>query len=431
MTLQTADRALQVLQQFRTPADALSVTEIAERLGIHRSTASRLVSTLRARGFLERTAVGDLVQLGPEVARLGRVTLGEPRARDHRPSRLMERLAAETGETVTLAVVAGDEALTVAQAGGSYLVSSGKWVGLRTPIHCTADGKVLLAFARGDRGARPARTPHRPDDRRPGRARARARRRSRARLRGLRGRVRARARRRRRAGLAGRLVHRRALRLGAAVPARPRRRPRAGHAVRRVRERARAIARRIVRRSAMNTEVFITCAVTGAGDTAGRSERVPVTPEAIADAAIEAARAGAAIVHIHVRDPETGRGSRDVGALPRGGRARARRGRRRRAQPHRRHGRRPRARRRRRAAAARPRRHRHGRRGGAARARRRAAARDLHARLRHDELRRRRRLRDGQHAGHAARDGRAHPASSACGPSSRCSTAGTSSWSTS
>ncbi|WP_436644142.1 3-keto-5-aminohexanoate cleavage protein [Microbaculum sp. FT89] len=61
----------------------------------------------------------------------------------------------------------------------------------------------------------------------------------------------------------------------------------------------------------MNTDVFITCAVTGAGDTAGRSEHVPVTPEQIAHAAIEAAKAGAAIAHIHVRDPETGRGSRD------------------------------------------------------------------------------------------------------------------------
>ncbi len=146
MTLQTADRALQVLQQFRTPADALSVTEIAERLGIHRSTASRLVSTLRARGFLERTQVGDLVQLGPEVARLGRVTLAS-RELATLAQPLMERLASETGETVTLAVVAGDEALTVAQAGGAHFVSSGKWVGLRTPIHCTADGKVLLAFA--------------------------------------------------------------------------------------------------------------------------------------------------------------------------------------------------------------------------------------------------------------------------------------------
>jgi uncharacterized protein (DUF849 family) len=61
----------------------------------------------------------------------------------------------------------------------------------------------------------------------------------------------------------------------------------------------------------MNWEAFITCAVTGAGDTTGRSDRVPVTPEQIASAAIEAAEAGAAIAHIHVRDPETGKGSRD------------------------------------------------------------------------------------------------------------------------
>jgi uncharacterized protein (DUF849 family) len=62
----------------------------------------------------------------------------------------------------------------------------------------------------------------------------------------------------------------------------------------------------------VNTDVFITCAVTGAGDTTGSSDRVPVTPRQIADSAIEAARAGAAVVHIHVRDTETGRGSRDV-----------------------------------------------------------------------------------------------------------------------
>ena len=61
----------------------------------------------------------------------------------------------------------------------------------------------------------------------------------------------------------------------------------------------------------MNWEVFVTCAVTGAGDTVSRSELVPVTPEQIADSAIAAARAGAAIVHLHVRDPETGKGGRD------------------------------------------------------------------------------------------------------------------------
>ena len=62
----------------------------------------------------------------------------------------------------------------------------------------------------------------------------------------------------------------------------------------------------------MNREVFITCAVTGAGDTVDKHPGVPVTPKQIADASIEAAKAGAAIAHIHVRDPETGKAARDV-----------------------------------------------------------------------------------------------------------------------
>lgn len=61
----------------------------------------------------------------------------------------------------------------------------------------------------------------------------------------------------------------------------------------------------------MNWEAFITCAVTGAGDSTGRSDKVPVTPAQIAASAVEAAKAGAAIAHIHVRDPATGKGSRD------------------------------------------------------------------------------------------------------------------------
>lgn len=61
-----------------------------------------------------------------------------------------------------------------------------------------------------------------------------------------------------------------------------------------------------------NREVFITCAVTGSGSTQDRSELVPRSPEQIANAAIDAAKAGAAIVHCHVRDPETGKPSRKV-----------------------------------------------------------------------------------------------------------------------
>ena len=62
----------------------------------------------------------------------------------------------------------------------------------------------------------------------------------------------------------------------------------------------------------MNRDVFITCAVNGAGDTLDKHPGVPVTPRQIADAAIEAAKAGAAIAHIHVRNPVTGKAARDV-----------------------------------------------------------------------------------------------------------------------
>lgn len=62
----------------------------------------------------------------------------------------------------------------------------------------------------------------------------------------------------------------------------------------------------------MNRDVFITCAVTGSGGTQDRSPHVPRSPKQIADSAIEAAKAGAAVVHCHVRDPETGAPSRDL-----------------------------------------------------------------------------------------------------------------------
>ncbi|MBT2341240.1 MULTISPECIES: 3-keto-5-aminohexanoate cleavage protein [Pseudomonas] len=62
----------------------------------------------------------------------------------------------------------------------------------------------------------------------------------------------------------------------------------------------------------MNHDVIITCALTGAGDTTAKSPHVPVTPKQIAAAAVEAAKAGATVVHCHVRDPQTGRFSRDV-----------------------------------------------------------------------------------------------------------------------
>jgi DNA-binding IclR family transcriptional regulator len=118
--VQTVDRALQLLLAFDSEGQALGVTELAARLGVHKSTASRLAATLALGGR-------DLVELA-------------------RPP--MTALAAETGETVNLAVLDGVEAVNVAQVEGRHIVGVGSWTGRRTALHCTANGKVLLAFSR-------------------------------------------------------------------------------------------------------------------------------------------------------------------------------------------------------------------------------------------------------------------------------------------
>jgi uncharacterized protein (DUF849 family) len=64
--------------------------------------------------------------------------------------------------------------------------------------------------------------------------------------------------------------------------------------------------------NSINRSVIITCAVTGSGDSANKTPHLPITPKQIADASIDAAKAGAAIAHIHVRDPDTGAPARDL-----------------------------------------------------------------------------------------------------------------------
>jgi DNA-binding IclR family transcriptional regulator len=148
-TVQTVDRALKLLGTFAEEGEELGVTELAARLDVHKSTASRLAATLEARGFLERSE-REAFRLGPELARLGRL------ARSGRDlvslaRGAMERLTGETGETVNLAVLDGEEAVNVSQVDGRHIVGVGSWTGRRTPLHCTANGKVLLAWS----GVRP------------------------------------------------------------------------------------------------------------------------------------------------------------------------------------------------------------------------------------------------------------------------------------
>jgi DNA-binding IclR family transcriptional regulator len=143
-TYQSAERVLTLLASFEDSRPELSVTDIAEALGVHKSTASRLAATLERTGFLARS--GRRYRLGVEIIRLGTVAL---RSADivatMQPA--MEKLSQLTGETINLAVPAGPDVLNVAEVASTYILSSsGGWVGRRTRPHAVANGKVLLAF---------------------------------------------------------------------------------------------------------------------------------------------------------------------------------------------------------------------------------------------------------------------------------------------
>ncbi len=130
----------------------MTVGGLAEVLGVHKSTASRLVATLVRRGFLERLNGRDAFRLGPELGRLGLLVAsggGDLVALTREP---IQELANRTGETVNIAVLDGSdrEPVIIAQADGPHIVGIGQWNGRRTPAHCTAVGKVLLACTGGD-----------------------------------------------------------------------------------------------------------------------------------------------------------------------------------------------------------------------------------------------------------------------------------------
>lgn len=143
--LQTADRVLQILGAFGSNAHELSIGSIADKLGVHKSTASRLAATLVQRGFLEREE--RILRLGPEVNRLGLLALGNADL-SALAADAMKWLCSATRETVHIAVLERTEALNVAQVDGPAIVGIGNWVGRKTKLHCAANGKVLLAFTK-------------------------------------------------------------------------------------------------------------------------------------------------------------------------------------------------------------------------------------------------------------------------------------------
>ncbi|MFD3652970.1 IclR family transcriptional regulator [Streptomyces sp. NPDC058620] len=137
---QAVQRALDVLHCFHDNGPDLSASELARRLELSVSTAHRLARTLLGAGFLEQDPRTSRYRLGPAVTELGRLSYHQRGL--HLAAPELTDLAERTGATADLALRSGPHAVIV--AGGSVTPK----VGLRRPLHSTALGKVLLAWAR-------------------------------------------------------------------------------------------------------------------------------------------------------------------------------------------------------------------------------------------------------------------------------------------
>lgn len=151
-SVQSVDRAASILQ-FLAADGELGITEIAKLLGVHKSTAFRLVATLEGHGLVEKVAGGSRYRLGVGILRLASAVRGQlDIVREARP--YLQRLADELGETANLVILMGSETLYLDQAVGSSSLQMYNWIGRRNPAVSSANGRVLLnALPEADRRA--------------------------------------------------------------------------------------------------------------------------------------------------------------------------------------------------------------------------------------------------------------------------------------
>lgn len=148
--VQSLRRAVAILRTFAIDTPELGVTEISNRVGLHKSTTFRLLSTLISEGLVSQNPETGRYRLGVGLIELaGRVLVHADLRQVAR--RYMRLLAEKVGETVNLAVLDGSESLNLEQSvPRGRLVANHGWVGRRTPAHATSTGKVLLAWLEPD-----------------------------------------------------------------------------------------------------------------------------------------------------------------------------------------------------------------------------------------------------------------------------------------
>ena len=141
--MQSVDRALAIMSSFGAERSALRVSELADEMGVHKSTASRILAALERRRFVRRD--GEFFVPGAEIVRIARLASAEELlAVAAAPA--LESLARDTGEAAIVGVRRGGEAFFIHQTPGEHILSVADWSGRTTPLHVSSFGKVFVAF---------------------------------------------------------------------------------------------------------------------------------------------------------------------------------------------------------------------------------------------------------------------------------------------
>jgi len=143
--IQSLARGLKILDLLSQSQDGISITELAETLGVDKGSASRLMSTLAHYGYAEKDELTHRFHLGAQVVSLSRSVLTRLPLREAAKPYLRQ-LMEQTGECAHLAVQAQGKVMYIDQVESPATLRVNAQVGTMNPLHCTALGKVLLAF---------------------------------------------------------------------------------------------------------------------------------------------------------------------------------------------------------------------------------------------------------------------------------------------
>jgi DNA-binding IclR family transcriptional regulator len=141
------DRGAELLLRVLEASEPVSVSELALATGIPKSTASRLLSALERRGLVEQDGERGRLRPGPAILRVAERSMLERNIVELAGAAL-DALSVASGETINLAVPGRAGVEHVAQVESSHFLGAGQWLGQSVDYHCSANGKVFLAFGR-------------------------------------------------------------------------------------------------------------------------------------------------------------------------------------------------------------------------------------------------------------------------------------------